>query len=206
MERKGRTLSNIKIPLVVCILAMAFGASAFCVLCSTLRIPVSAKTPRIEWLLGSDITPVVDEENVRFQITLYPRATTVYTNALKFKVVGTSQPNSMRLQISAVTDTYCIIWGMRFYIFKSGSNSTNLTSAGNGVISIDNTDGNTAIDAVGYRHIEAPSEYGSTTTPVDSTGFTGVGDTAYIIAIEASGRDGILSTQTAALQLMLVWA
>lgn len=184
---------------------MALGEAALHI-CNTLRIPGLAETPRIEWLPGSDITPVIAAENVCFQITLHPRATTVYTNALKFKALSTSQPNGIRLQISAVTDNNRIIWGLRFYIFKSGSNSTNLAFADNGAASVDNTDSNAAIDAVGYRHPDAPSEYGSTTTPVDSTGFTGAQDTTYIIAIEASGRDGILSTQTAALQLTLVWA
>jgi len=109
-------------------------------------------------------------------------------------------------KVASVTDSNTIIWGIRFYIYVSGASSTTLSLVDGGSASISTTDGSTAVDAVGYRQSGASSGYGSISTPADSTGFTGWTYNTYIIAIEAYGKDGILSTQTATIQLRLIWS
>jgi len=175
----------------------------------TAQVPVSVETPKVQWVTGSDITATIGTNNTWCQISvskLQPNATTVYTSALKFTVVSASAASGMKLQIASITDTNTIIWGIRFYIYKSGASSTTLTLVDGGSVSIGTTDGNTAVDAVGYRQSGANANYGSTSTPADSTGFTGAADTTYIIVIECYGKDGILSTQTATIQLRLIWS
>ena len=175
----------------------------------TAQVPVSVETPKINWVTGSDIAATIGTNLTWCQISLsklQPNATTVYTSALKFTVLSASGASGMKLQMASVTDTNTIIWGIRFYIYKSGASSTTLTLVDGGSVSVGSTDGAAAVDAVGYRQSGAASGYGSTTTPADSTGFTGAASTTYIIVIEAYGKDGILSTQTATIQLRLIWS
>jgi hypothetical protein len=95
---------------------------------------------------------------------------------------------------------------MRFYVFTQGASSTSLTLVDGGNATIATTDGNSAVAAVGYRQSGASSSYGSTSVPTQSSGFTGSAGTTYIIVIEAMGKDGILTTQSATLQLKLLWS
>ncbi len=173
------------------------------------QVQVSVETPKVSWVTGSDIAASIGTNKTWCQIAisnLEPNATTVYTNALKFTVGTTSSANGIALQVGALTDTNTIIWGIRFYIFTQGASSTSLTLVEGGNATIDSTDGNSAVAAVGYRQAGAASGYGSTSVPVQSSGFTGSSGTTYIIAVEVIGKDGILTTQTATLQLKLTWS
>lgn len=175
----------------------------------TAKVPVSVEAPKIEWETGSDISATIGTNKTWCQVSvskLQPNATTVYTNALKFKVLTASASNGMKLQIASVTDSNSIIWGIRFYMYTSGASSTTLTLVDGGSVSIGSTDGAAAVDAVGYRQSGATAGYGSTSTPADSTGFTGALNTVYIIVIEAYGKDGILTTDTATIELRLIWS
>jgi hypothetical protein len=175
----------------------------------TAQVPVSVETPKVKWVTGSDIAATIGTNLTWCQISLsklQPNATTVYTNALKFTPLANSTTTGMKLEVASVTDTNTIIWGIRFYIYVSGASSTTLSLVGGGSVSISGTDGAAAVDAVGYRQSDASSGYGSTSTPADSTGFTGWTYNTYIIVIEAYGKDGILSTQTATIQLRLIWS
>jgi hypothetical protein len=173
------------------------------------KVPISVETPKIQWVTGTDISATISTNSSWCQISLSnlePNATTLYTSALKFTVLSASQSSGMKLEIASITDTNSIIWGIRFYIYKSGASSTTLTLVDGGSVSIGSTDGNIAVAAVGYRQSGASSSYGLTSTPADSSGFTGAASTTYIIVIEAYGKDGILSSQSATIQLRLIWS
>jgi len=175
----------------------------------TAQVQISVETPKVTWVTGSDIAASIGTNKTWCQITmsnLEPNATTVYTNALKFTVGTTSGSNGMALQVTTLTDSNTIIWGIRFYVFTQGASSTSLTLVDGGNATIGTTDGNSAVAAVGYRQSGASSSYGSTSVPIQSSGFTGTASTTYIIAVEAMGKDGILTTQTATLQLKLLWS
>ncbi len=175
----------------------------------TAQVQINVETPKITWVTGGDIVASIGTNKTWCQITmnnLEPNATTVYTNALKFTVDTASAASGMALQITTLTDTNTIIWGIRFYIFTQGASSTSLTLVDGGNATIGTTDGVSAVAAVGYRQSSASSGYGSTSIPTQSSGFTGSASTTYIIAIEVMGKDGILTTQTATLQLKLLWS
>jgi hypothetical protein len=175
----------------------------------TAQVQVTVEAPKITWVTGSDIAASIGTNKTWCQITisnLEPNATTVYTNALKFTVGTSSSSSGMALQVTTLTDTNTIIWGIRFYVFTSGASSTSLTLVDGGNATIGSTDGSTTVAAVGYRQSGASSSYGSTSVPTQSSGFTGTASTTYIIAIEVMGKDGILTTQTATMQLKLLWS
>jgi hypothetical protein len=176
----------------------------------TAQVQVTVETPKVTWTSGSDVTASTGTNKTWCQIAignLEPNATTVYTSALKFTVgVASSSLDGMALQILTVTDNSNIIWGIRFYIFTQGSNSTTLTLVDGSNATISNTDGGSPVAQVGYRQLNAPSGYGSTSAPAQSGSFTGSATTTYIIAIEVIGQDGILTSQTATLQLRLLWS
>lgn len=208
MENKLRTLVSVKVALAIAMVSLVLVAATIYYY-YTAKVPVSVEVPKLKWVTGSDITATIGTNYTWCQISLsklQPNATTVYTSALKFNVTTASGSSGMKLQIASVTDSDTIIWGIRFYIYKSGVSSTTLTLVDGGSVSIGSTDGNAAVDAVGYRQSGATSGYGSTSAPVDSSGFTGALNTVYIIVIEAYGKDGILSTQTATIQLRLIWS
>jgi hypothetical protein len=175
----------------------------------TAQIPVLVETPKIQWAQGTDASnPLIGTNSTWCQISLgklEPNATTVYTDALNFTVLSAS--TNMKLEITSVTDTNTIIWGIRFYIYQSGASSSTLTLVDGATVSIPSTNGGNPVDQVGYRQSSAPSGYGSTLPPpVDSNGFTGTSLTTYIIAVEAYGKDGILTTQSATIELSLIWS
>lgn len=174
------------------------------------QVQVRVETPKVIWASGSDITASTGTNKTSCQITidnLEPNATTAYTSALKFTVGGTSSsPGGVSLQIFTVTGNSSIIWGIRFYIFTEGSNSTDLSLVDGSAVTISNTDGGGPVAQVGYRQASAPLGYGSTSVPIESGGFTGSAATTYVIAIEVMGQDGILTSQTATLQLKLLWS
>ncbi|MGA9387709.1 MAG: hypothetical protein WBV70_02655 [Candidatus Bathyarchaeia archaeon] len=175
----------------------------------TAQVQVTVESPKVTWLTGSDITASIGTNKTWCQITignLEPNATTVYTNALKFTVGTSSSSNGMALQVTTLADTNTIVWGIRFYVFTQGASSTSVTLVDGGNATIGSTDGNIAVAAVGYRQSGASSGYGSITVPTQSSGFTGSASTTYIIAIEVMGKDGILTTQSASLQLKLLWS
>jgi hypothetical protein len=173
------------------------------------QVQVTVETPKVMWVTGSDINASIGTNKTWCEITignLEPNATTVYTNALKFTVGTASSASGMSLQIASITDSNTIIWGIRFYVFTQGASSTNLTLVDGGNVTIGTTDGNPSIAAVGYRQSGAPSGYGSATTPIQSSGFTGGAGTTYVIALEVMGKDGILTTWTATMQLKMLWS
>lgn len=182
-------------------LTIASGALHYCFS----QMLVSVESPCIEWLANSDITPSMGAEGWQIPLKLVANATTIYTNALKFMLLPNSIGDSMKLEIASVNDTDHIIWGIRFYIYKSGASNSTLKLVDRSSVMIDGTNGNCAVCEVGYRQRGADVDYGSTTTPVYSTSFTGVNSTAYMIVIEAHAS-GILSMQTATMQLRLSWS
>ena len=170
-------------------------------------LPVSVVPSNVRWSAGRDAIATIGASG-RCEVSLSrlePNATTVYTDTLRFTLLSNSV-SSMKFEIVSVLDGNEIVWGIRFYVFKSGTSSTALTLVDGSLASIDGTDGNAAICAVGYRHADADLGYGSTTTPVDSTVFTGSNSTTYTIVAEVHGKDGILSTQAATLQLGVAWS
>ncbi len=190
------------IPIVL--LAIVAATLCYCFV----QLPVSVASSRVKWSTGSDVTAKIDA-NEWCEISLNklePNATTVYTDILKFTPLSNSVVSRMRLEIASVVDSNGIIWGIQFYVFKSGTSNTILTLVDGSSVSIDKTDGDVAVCAVGYRQTDADLGYGSTTTPVKSTVFIGADSTTYTIAVEAYGKDGILSTQAAMLQLGIVWS
>lgn len=208
MENRARTLLGLKVVLVIVMVLVAL-VSAVIYYYYTAQVSISVEAPKVQWVTGTDISATIGTNTTWCQISLSnlePNATTVYTNALKFTVVSASGASGMKLEIASVTDTDTVIWGIRFYIYESGAGSTILTLVDGVSVSIGSTDGNAAVDAVGYRQSGANTNYGSTTTPADSTGFTGAASTTYIIVIEAYGKDGILSSQSATMQLRLIWS
>jgi hypothetical protein len=208
LQRKIRASRIIIIGLVIAISLVSLVAAAIYYFYYA-QVQVSVETPKVSWVTGSDISASIGTNKTWCQIAisnLEPNATTVYTNALKFTVGTTSSSNGLALQIGALTDSDSIIWGLRFYVFTQGASSTDLTLVEGGNATIGSTDGNIAVAAVGYRQAGAPSGYGSTTVPIQSSGFTGSAGTTYIIAVEVIGKDGILTTQTATLQLKLTWS
>jgi len=193
------------IPMVsMVLLAIISATSCYCIAQS----PVSPAPSRVIWSTGSDAIATTDA-NERCEISLNrlePNATTVYTDALKFTLLSPSVVSYMKLEIASVTDNYGIIWGIRFYVFKSGTSTTTLTLVDGSSVPINNTDGNSAVCTVGYRHLNADLGYGETTPPADSKAFTGADTATYTVAVEVYGKDGILSTQSATLRLELVWS
>jgi hypothetical protein len=192
------------IPMVfMVLLAIISATSYYC----TAQSSVSAASSRVVWSTGSDAIAKIDA-NGRPEIFLSglePNATTVYTDALKFTLLSQSVLDQMKIEIAFMIDSHGIIWGIRFYVFKSGTSTTTLTLVDGSSVPIDNTDGAAAVCAVGYRQSDACLGYGKTTTPVDSKAFTGADSAAYTIAVEVYGKDGILSTQGVMLQLELIW-
>jgi len=174
----------------------------------TAQIHVSVETPKIQWVQGTDVSASIGTNTTWCQISLNnlePNATTVYTNALEFTVLNVS--TNMKLEIVSITGTSTIIWGIRFYVFQSGGSSSTLSLVDGSSVSIPGTDGSSnPVDQVGYRQSGAPFGYGSMSTPVDSNGFAGTSSVTYIIAIEAYGKDGISTTQTATVELRLIWS
>lgn len=186
------------------LLAIFSATSYYCIAQS----PVSAAPSRAIWSTGSDAIAKVDASGWP-EICLSglePNATTVYTDALKFTLFSQSAVSQVRIEIASVIDSCGIIWGIRFYVFKSGTSTTTLVLVDGGLVPIDNTDGTAAVCTVGYRQPDAYLGYGETATPVDSKAFTGADSAAYTVAVEVCGKDGILSTQAATLQLELVWS
>jgi hypothetical protein len=175
----------------------------------TAQVQVNVEAPKVTWVTGSDVVASIGTNKTWCQITignLEPNATTVYTNALKFTVNSASSASGMAVQVTTLTDSSSIIWGMRFYVFTQAASSTSLTLVDGGNATIGSTDGNQPVAQVGYRQSGANVNYGSTTVPTQSSGFTGSSGATYIIAIEVMGKDGILTTQTATLQLKLLWS
>jgi hypothetical protein len=176
----------------------------------TAQVQVNVETPKVTWASGTDMTATLGTNKTWCQITinnLEPNATTCYTDALNFTVGGTnSSTNGMSLQIISVSDTNTIIWGIRFYVFTSGTSSTSLTLVDGGTVTVGSTNGASSLAAVGYRQANANSSYGSTSLPALSGGFTGVNSTTYIVTIEVMGKDGILTTQTASLLMKLLFS
>lgn len=186
------------------LLAIISVTSYYCIAQS----PVSAASSRVLWSTGSDAVAKINA-NGRPEISLSglePNATTVYTDALKFTLVSQSGVSHVEIEIASVIDSHGIIWGIRFYVFKSGTSSTTLTLVDGSSVPIDKTDGTAAVCAVGYRRADACVDYGETQAPVYSKAFIGADSAAYTIAVEVYGKDGILSTQGATLQLELVWS
>jgi hypothetical protein len=177
----------------------------------TVEVQVNVEAPKVTWVTGSDITASIGTNKTSCQITmdnLEPNATTVYTNALKFTVNTVSSLDGMAVQVTNLADSGSIIWGIRFYVFTEGGSSTSLLLVDGGNATIGSTDGNGPVAQVGCRQSGANPNYGPTTTtlPTQSASFTGSASTTYIIAIEVMGKDGILNTQTATLQLKLLWS
>ncbi|MEM2935591.1 MAG: hypothetical protein QW231_00240 [Candidatus Bathyarchaeia archaeon] len=155
---------------------------------------------------GDDITASIGTNKTWAQIgvsKLQANATTVYTSALKFKALAAG---TVKLQITSVTDANSIIWGVRLYVFKAGGSSTDLTLVNQCTVTVGGTDGNAAVAQVGYRQSGAPSGYGGTTTPQESGNISAAIDDVYVIVIEIYGKDGILDSQSATIQLKLVWS
>lgn len=170
------------------------------------QLPVSVIPSRASWSTGTDAIATIDT-NGWCEISLNrlePNTTTVYTDILRFTPLTGPAVSSMKLEVASVIDSNEIIWGIRFYVFKSGTSTTTLALVDGCSVLIDNTDGNAAISAVGYRDADADLGYGSTTTPADSAVFNGSHSVVYTIAVEVHGRDGILSTQVATLQIGVV--
>jgi len=193
------------IPMVSMVLLTIISATSYYCIAQS---PVSTAPTRVIWSTGSDAIAKIDA-NERPEISLSrlePNATTVYTDALKFTLLSQSVVSHIKIEIASVIDNHGIIWGIRFYVFKSGTSTTTLLLVDGSSVSIDNTDGAAAVCAVGYRQSDAYLDYGETTTPVDSNAFTGADSAAYTIAVEVHGKDGILSTQAATLRLELVWS
>lgn len=168
-------------------------------------VSVSVETPKIEWQQGSDITATIGTNKTWCQISLsklQPNATTVYTSALKFKILSNG---TVKLQIGSVTDSNTIIWGVRFYVFKTGTSDYNLTLVNGDIVTIASTDGLAAKGEVGYRQAGAPSGYGGITTPQYSGAISATTNDAYVIVVEIYGKDGILTSQSATIQLRLYW-
>lgn len=171
----------------------------------TASVPVSVETTKIEWQTGTDISATIGTNKSWCQIalnSLQPNATTVYTSALKFKVLA---DGTVKLEIGSITDSNSIIWGVRFYIFKTGASSSNLTLVNWGNVTVSDTDGLSSKAEVGYRQSGALSGYGGTTTPQVSGIISASADDIYVIVIEIYGKEGILSTQSASMQLRLSW-
>lgn len=208
MQHRIRATRIIIVALIIALVSVTLVAASIYYY-YTAQVQVNVETPKITWLTGGDITASIGTNKTWCQITinnLEPNATTVYTSALKFTVGTASAASGMTLQITTLTDTNAIIWGIRFYIFTQSTLSTSLTLVDGGNATIANTDGNSAVAAVGYRQSSASSGYGSTSVPTQSSGFTGSASTTYIIAIEVMGKDGILTTQSASMQLKLLWS
>ena len=208
LERRIRGSRIIVIALTIALVLIALVAAAIYYY-YTAEIQVNVEAPRVTWVTGSDITASIGTNKTSCQITinnLEPNATTVYTNALKFTVNTASSTNGMAVQLTNLADSGNIIWGIRFYVFTEGGSSTSLLLVDGGNATIGSTDGNVPVAQIGYRQSGANSNYGSITLPTQSTGFTGSMGTTYIVAIEVMGNDGILTTQTATLQLKLLWS
>ena len=208
LKNRLRALLSAKIVAVVLLLSVTIVAATIFYY-YTIKVQVSVEAPKIQWVTGDDIAATIGTNDTWCEISLsklQPNATTVYTSALKSTVLAASAASGMKLQVASLTDTSAIIWGIRFYIFTSGAGSTDLTLVDGGVVTVSGTDGGAAVAEVGYRQSGAPAGYGSTTTPTESGGFTGAAATTYIIVIEAYGEDGILTTDTADIELKLVWS
>ena len=208
MERRIRPSRIIIIALMIALVSFTLVAAAIYYY-YTVEVQVKVEAPKVTWVTGSDITASIGTNKTSCQITmdnLEPNATTVYTNALKFTVNTVSSLNGMAVQVTNLADSGSIIWGIRFYVFTEGGSSTSLTLVDGGNATIGSTDGNAPVAQVGYRQSGANPNYGPTTFPTQSATFTGSASTTYIIAIEVMGKDGILNTQTATLQLKLLWS
>jgi hypothetical protein len=192
------------IPMVsLVLLAIISVTSYYCIAQS----PISATPSRVTWSTGSDAIAKIDTNGQpEISLTIEPNVTTVYTDALKFTLLSQSDLSHVKIEIATVTDSHGIIWGIRFYVFKSGTSTSALALVDGGSVQIENTDGAAPVCAVGYRQSDACLGYGETTTPVDSKAFNGACSAAYKVAVEVCGRDGILSGQAAALLLELVWS
>jgi hypothetical protein len=193
----GRAISMV-------LLAVVLATLYFC----DAQLSVSVASSRVRWSVGSDAIAAIDIGE-RFQITLSglePNATTLYTDALEFSPLPNSAKSCMKLEIISLADSNAIIWGIRFYIFKSGTRTATLTLVDGSSVLIGNTDGGVPVCAVGYRQMNADVGYGSPKLPVDSGSFIGINSTTYTIAVEVYGRDEILSAEAAALQLGLLWS
>ena len=171
-----------------------------------LGLLVSPEAPKIEFLQGDDITATINPTNRTWaQLTvdkLQPNATVVYTSALKFRVLSAG---TVKLQIASVSDSNSIIWGLRLYVFKTGASTYSLTLVDGGEVTVGSTDGNAPLMEVGYRQSGAPSGYGGTSLPQESSAISASANDTYVIVIEIYGKDGILSSQSATLSLKLIW-
>jgi len=208
LQRRVRSSRIIIAALIIALASIALVAAAIYYY-YTAQVYVNVETPKVTWVSGSDIAASLGTNGTWCQITmnnLEPNATTVYTDALNFTVNTASSSSGMALQILTVSDSDSIIWGVRFYVFSPGSLSTSLTLVDGGNATISNTDGNQPIAQVGYRQAAANSNYGSTTVPIQSNGFTGAATKTYIIAIEVKGAAGISTSSTANMGLKLLWS
>lgn len=173
----------------------------------TAQVTVNVEKPKVTWVTGSDIAATLGTNQTWCQITinnLEPNATTCYTSALSFTLGTTgSSTNGMALQIASVTDTNLIIWGIRLYVFTSGGSSSSLTLVNGASVTVGSTNGATNVSSVGYRQAGASVLYGSTAVPSVSNSFTGSASTTYTIVIEVIGKDGINTSMSATLGLML---
>lgn len=175
----------------------------------TAQVYVNVEAPKVAWVSGTDVAATIGTNSTWCQITLNnlePNATTVYTNALQFTVSTSSSSNGMGLQVGTLSDSNSIIWGVKFYVFNPGASSTSLILVDGANATISNTDGNQPIASVGYRQAGANVNYGSTTVPIQSSGFTGVAAKTYIIAIEVKGAAGISTSSTASIGLKLLYS
>jgi len=207
LQHRIRASRIIIIALVIALASITLVAAAIYYF-YTAQVQVNVETPKVTWVTGSDIAASIGTNKTSCQITignLEPNATTCYTNALKF-TVNTATVNGMSVQITSVSDTNSIIWGIRLYVFNQSASSSSLTLVDGGNVTIGSTDGNAAVAQVGYRQTGANSAYGSTTTPTGSGNFAATAGQNFIIVVEVMGKDGILSTYAATLTLKLLWS
>jgi len=189
---------NAKKVVFIVSLAVVLGSTQQCLS----QAHILDQSPRLEWLGGGDIVPTLSAGDCFTPLRLFPNVTTVYTDALRFVLHSKC---GIKLEIASVDDSGGIIWGIRFYVYKFGASTTSLTLVDGVSVVINDTDGSSAVCQVGYRQLGANEGYGSTITPVDSNRFTGADSDVYKVVIEAYDH-GTLCTQTATIQLKLIWS
>jgi len=207
MIKKGSKLS---FPILLLLAVATIGtASAAIMYYYIVSIPtIQSQAPKIQILAGDDVTPTIGTNStwVKLSISrLQPNATTVYTSFLKFKLLETPT-TGVKLQIPLFTDTDNIIWGVRLYVFKTGASNYALTLVEGSRVTVGSTDGNAPVGQLGYRQTGASSGYGGTTLPQESSDLTEspqANDT-YVIVTEIYGKDGILTSQSAVMQLRII--
>jgi hypothetical protein len=205
MENKLRTLLSVKVALTIAMVSLVLVAATIYYY-YTSTVTVSVEAPKINWVTGGDVAATISGNKSYCTVSiskLQPNATTVYTSALKFTVVAAG---TIKLQIASVTDSNSIIWGMRFYIYKSGASDKNLTLVDGGQVTVGSTDGGGPVAQVGFYQTGANTNYGTLigSLPAGSTGFAAT-TTTYIIVLEAMGEETCQTTESATINLRLIW-